>query len=89
MAVYETFILQDPSELAEGKEHEILIRDAETYEQKVVMAIVSSSPEKLPSADLLRIRWQRGQPLPNLWVIKIIKDLGSVMEQPKGNFITG
>jgi len=80
MAIYETFILQDPSELTEGKEHVIQIRNAETYEQKVVKAIVSSSPEKLPGADSLRVRWQRGQPMPNLWAIKIIEDLGSVME---------
>ena len=88
MAIYETFIINDPGELAEGEEHEIQIRDAETFEQKIVRAIVSSSPEKLPGADTLRVRWQRGQPLPNLWAIKIIEDLGSVMDQPKGRFIT-
>ena len=88
MALYEVFIINGPSELVEDEEHEIQIRDAETYEQKVVRAIVSSSPEKLPGADSLRVRWQRGQPLPNLWAIKIIEDLGSVMDQPKGKFIT-
>lgn len=83
MAIYEAFILQDPGELTEGEEHIIQIRDAETFEQKIVKAIVSSSPEKLPGADSLRVRWQRGQPLPQLWAIKIIEDLGSVMEHPE------
>jgi len=81
MKLYETFIINDPSELIDGKEQEIHIRDAETYEQRVVRAIISSSPEKLPDSDSLRVRWQRGQPLPNLWAIKIIKDLGSVMDK--------
>ena len=80
MALYEVFIINDPSELVEGKEHEIQIRNAETYEQRIVRAIISSSPEQLPGADSLRVRWQRGQPLPNLWAIKITKDLGSVID---------
>lgn len=80
MKLYETFIINDPSELVEGKEQEIQVRDAETYEQRVVRAIISSSPDKLPGADSLRVRWQRGQPLPNLWAIKIVKDLGSIMD---------
>ena len=81
MATYETFILRDPNEIADGAEQVIQIRDAETYEQKVVRAIVSSSPQKLPGADTLRIRWQRGQLVPQPWAIKIIEDLGSPIDQ--------
>jgi len=81
MATYETFILRDPNEIADGTEQVIQIRDAETYEQKVVRAIVSSSPQKLPGADILRIRWQRGQLVPQPWAIKIIEDLGSPIDQ--------
>ena len=88
MAVYETFIIEKPDEIPDGEEQMIQIRDAETYEQKVVKAIVSRSPEKLPGADSLRVRWQRGQPLPEMWAIEIIEDLGSVMDQPIGEFIT-
>ena len=82
MATYETFVLASLSELKEGEEQVIDIRDAETYEPKVVKAIVSSSPEKLPGADTLRIRWRRGQLVPQPWAIKIIEDLGSPADQP-------
>ena len=88
MATYETFIIEKPEEIPEGEEQLIQVRDAETYEQKVVKAIVSRSPEKLPDADSLRVRWQRGQALPEMWAIKIIEDQGSVMDQPMGKFIT-
>jgi hypothetical protein len=88
MAIYETFIIEKPDEIPEGEEQLIQVRDAETFEQKVVKAIVSKSPEKLPGADSLRVRWQRGQALPDMWAIKIIEDLGSVMDQPTGQFIT-
>ena len=88
MAVYETFIINDPNEITEGEEVLIQVRDAETFEQKVVKALVSRSPEKLPGADSLRVRWQRGQALTELWAIKIIEDKGSVMDQPKGQFMT-
>jgi hypothetical protein len=88
MAIYETFIIEKPDEIPEGEEQMIQVRDAETFEQKVVKAIVSKSPETLPGADSLRVRWQRGQALPEMWAIKIIEDLGSVMNQPKGQFIT-
>jgi len=41
MAVYETFILANLSELKDGQEQILEIRDAETYVPKVVKAIVS------------------------------------------------
>ena len=78
MAVYETFILTDPTEIAEGVEQIIEIRDIKTYETKAVKAVVSRSPEKLPGADILRVRWQRGQLLPQLYAIRIIEDQGLV-----------
>jgi hypothetical protein len=87
MAIFETFIINDPNEITEGVEALIQVRDAETYEERIVKAIVSRSPEKLPGADALRVRWQRGQSLPELWAIKILEDMGSVMDQPKGKFL--
>jgi hypothetical protein len=74
MAVYETFILKDPSEIPEGKECTLEIRDTETYETKVVKAVIDRSSKKLPGGDLLRVRWQRGTPPPDLWSIKIIEE---------------
>ena len=88
MAIFETFIINNPNEITEGEEALIQVRDAETYEERIVKAIVSRSPEKLPGADALRVRWQRGQSLPELWAIKILEDKGSVMDQPKGKFLT-
>lgn len=87
MAVYETFIIDDPNEIAEGEEVLIQVRDGETFEQKIVRAIVSRHPEKLPGADSLRVRWQRGQALQELWAIKIVEDKGSVLDQPAGKFM--
>ena len=81
MAVYETFIVEDISELKDGEEQELQIRDTETYEVKVVRAVISSSPEKLPGSDVLRVRWQRGQPVPQPWAIKIVEERGSVLDQ--------
>ncbi len=80
MAVYETFIVNDLSDLKDGQEQELEIRDVETYETRKVRALVSSRPEKLPGSDMLRIRWQRGQLEKGLWAIKITKELGSVFE---------
>ena len=80
MAVYETFIVNDISELRDGEEQVMEIRDTETYESRKVKAVISSKPEKLPGADVLRVLWQRGQAEKKPWAIKITKELGSVFE---------
>ncbi len=71
---YDTFV-QALEDLKDGKETELTIRDLETYEQKKVKAIISSSKEKLPDADILRIRYSRGVPVNEPWAIKIIEEL--------------
>jgi hypothetical protein len=76
---YDTFV-NTLSELQEG-EGELAIRDCETYEARVVKAIISSSPDKLPDGDTLWIRFSRGQLSPEPWAIKIIQDLGSLLEK--------
>ena len=81
MALYEIFVIEDPNEIQEGKEGIFEIRDTETYEMKVVRAIISRPPQTMESADSLRVRWQRGQPLPEPWSIKILEDMGSVGER--------
>jgi len=88
MATYEAFIIESPDEIPEDKEIELQIRDAETFEQKVVKCMVARDPSKLEGADKLQVRWQRGQQLDTAWAIKILEDKGSVMDQPIGsNFI--
>jgi hypothetical protein len=85
MATYEAFIIEDPNEIPDGEEMELQVRDAETFEQKVVKCIVSKDPSKLEGADVLQVRWQRGQPLDKKWAIKVLEDKGSVMDQPLGS----
>lgn len=80
MAVYETFIINDLADLKDGEEQELDIRDTQHYETRRVMAVVSSRPDRLPGADILRIRWQRGQLEEKPWAIRITKELGGVFD---------
>ena len=81
MAVYETFIIEDLSELKDGQEQELQVRNTDTYEVKKVKAIIASAPDKLPNSDVLTVRWQRGQPIDQPWAIKIIEDLGGAIDE--------
>ena len=85
MARYEAYIIESPDEIPVGEEIQLQVRDAETFEQKVVKCIVSRDPAELEGADELQVRWQRGQPLDTLWAVKVLEDLGSVMDQPIGS----
>jgi hypothetical protein len=71
---YDTFV-QALEDLKDGEQMELIVRDLETYEQKKVKAVVSSSKEKLPDGDILRILYSRGVPVKEPWVIKIIEEL--------------
>ena len=71
---YDTFV-QALEDLKDGQEMELTIRDLETYEQRKVKAVVSSSKERLPGADTLRIRFSRGVPVNEPWAIKITEEL--------------
>lgn len=80
MAIYELFVVKELSELKEDEETIVEVRNMETVETRRVRAILSRSPERLPDADTLWIRWQRGYKHPEPWAIKIIEDLGSLTE---------
>ena len=71
---YDTFV-EAIDELKDGKEMVLTIRDLETYEQRKVRAVVSSSKEKLPDGETLRIRFSRGVAHKEPWVIKIAEEL--------------
>ena len=78
---YDTFVMS-LSDIEEGKEIELNLRDCDTYQLKVVRAVVSSSMEKLPGADRLWVRWSRGQPATkDPWAIKIVQDLGDPLDR--------
>ena len=82
---YDTFT-DDLSTLKDGQESEIAVRDCETYETKVVKAIINSNPEKLPDGDTLWVRYQRGGKRPQPWAIKILEDKGTLLEKKMGEY---
>jgi hypothetical protein len=78
---YDTFVVI-LTDIQEGKEMELNIRDCDTYETKVVKAIVWSSQERLSEGDRLWVRLSRGQPATKEpWAIKIIEDLGDPLDR--------
>jgi hypothetical protein len=82
---YQTFVRQF-KDLKEGRQ-ELFIKDLtpgpQKYDTKQVMAEISSHPEKMTDGDILRIRSESGILLPQVWGIKILKELPeSVPGQP-------
>ncbi len=82
---YDTFVMS-LSDIEEGKEIELTVRDCDTYQPKAVRAVVSSSMDKLPGADRLWLRWSRGQSATkDPWAIKIVQDLGDPLERQQSS----
>lgn len=82
---YQTFVRQF-KDLKEGRQ-ELFIKDLtsgpQKYDTKHVLAEISSDPEKMTDGDILRIRSESGILLPQVWGIKILKELPeSVPGQP-------
>jgi hypothetical protein len=82
---YQTFVRQF-KDLKEGRQ-ELFIKDLtsgpQKYDTKHVLAEISSHPEKMTDGDILRIRSESGILLPQVWGIKILKELPeSVPGQP-------
>jgi hypothetical protein len=82
---YQTFVRQF-KDLREGRQ-ELFIKDLTSgprkYDTKHVLAEISSHPEKMTDGDILRIRSESGILLPQVWGIKILKELPeSVPGQP-------
>jgi hypothetical protein len=85
---YQTFVRQF-KDLKEGRQ-ELFIKDLtsgpQKYDTKHVLAEISSHPEKMTDGDILRIRSESGILLPQVWGIKILKELPeSVPGQPWGD----
>ena len=82
---YDTYV-DSLASLREGEEIELSVRDLETYEFRVVKAIVSPSKQKLPGGDPLWIRLMKGKMITEEpWAIKITKDLGGLLEKQIGH----
>ena len=76
---YDTFVenLEEPTQ---GQEITITVRDLTPGPRKYnhilcSKAIVSSSPDQLPEADVLWVRSRTGVLYPHPWAIKIIEEL--------------
>ncbi len=81
---YLVFVEDMKKELVEGRELLLTIKDLtpgkRKYENRVVKAIVSSSPDKLPGSDILRVRSWTGVLYPQPWAIKIVEEAGEVLQ---------
>jgi hypothetical protein len=76
---YEAF-LADPENVPQGVEIRLFVKDLTSgprkYDSRFVKARVSSSPDRLPGSDTLRIRSLDGKLHPNLFAIQIVQELG-------------
>ena len=87
---YLTFIdkfgVESLKDLEEVKETELIIRDFSPghykYESRYVRAKISS-PEKLPGADTLWLRFQHGVLHPKRYAIQITEELGELPPRAK------
>jgi hypothetical protein len=79
---FDTFI-KSVQDLPDGQECQLVIRDLtpgpRKYESRYVRAIVSSSPERLPNADTLWLRFPMGNLHPQPLAIKVVEELGEFM----------
>jgi len=80
---YLVFVEDMKKELLEGREILLTIKDLtpgkRKYENRIVKAIVSSSPDKLPGGDVLRVRSWTGVLYQRPWAIKIVEEVGEVV----------
>lgn len=77
---YAVFVENIEKDLPENKEVVITISDLapgpRKYENRVVKAIISKSPDKLPGRDTLWVRSWTGVLYPDPRTIKIVEELG-------------
>ena len=75
---YQTFT-PDIKNLVENEEIKLTVKDLNPgitkYGAKIVKAVLSSDPAKMPDGDVLHIRSWTGALYPQTWAIKIIEEL--------------
>ena len=91
---YAVFVEDTKKDLPEEKEIVLTIKDLtpgpRKYENRVVKAIVSSKPAKLPGSDILRVRSWTGVLYPQPWAIKVVEEIGEVLTgMPHGESLRG
>ena len=81
---YLTFI-SNLDELPEAKEVDLVVKDLtpgpRKYEARYVKAVVSRSPESMPSSDTLWIRFSTGLLHPKPWAIRIVEELAQFAQR--------
>ena len=84
LAFVSEFGIENLKDLEEDKEIELLIKDltpgCRKYEARYVRAKVAS-PEKLPGADTLWVRFRHGVLHPKRYAIQITEELGELPRQ--------
>ncbi len=84
LAFVSQFGIESLKDLEEDKEIELVIRDLTPgrykYEARYVRARISS-PEKLPGADTLWVRFRQGVLHPKQYAIQITEELGELPRQ--------
>lgn len=70
-------------EIQDGQENVLTIRDLSPgprkYNARVVKALVSSDPERIPNAEVLWIRSWIGHLHPKPWAMRIIEEVGDFL----------
>jgi len=79
---YDTFI-ENISDLKEGEEIELTVRNLSNLKAVDVRGIISKSQEKLSGSSKLRIRDLMGRLDPDPWAIKILENI-RIVKKPKG-----
>lgn len=78
---YLTFV-RDIKDLIENREVILTIKDLtpgpRKYDARIVKALLSGDPGRLPEGDVLRVRSWTGVLYPQPWTIQIIEDVGEI-----------
>ena len=77
---YDLFV-DDPGSLSQGAETQVMVRELKNYETKRVLAVLASSPDKLPGASTLWLRYSRGNRHSSPWAIKVLKEYESLLDK--------
>ena len=82
LETYIKYLEEQMGEIEAGRPIMIQVTDREIFEQKVVKAIITRSPDKLPDGENLWIKNEREEIGPVPWKIKIIEETNDLFMRP-------
>ena len=82
LETYIKYLEEQMGEIEAGRPITIQVTDREIFEQKVVKAIITRSPDKLPDGENLWIKNEREEIGPVPWKIKIIEETSDLFMRP-------